>query len=208
MDVLQLIAAERRRVADLAETLTHEQLATGSLCGAWTVRDVLAHLLMPLVTSPVAVVSAVLRARGSFDRANVLLTSRLDGLDAPAIAAGLRAHAESRFHPPGMGLEAPLTDLVVHTQDLSRPLGLVHEPPAEALRAVLGFLSQGAPRGFVRKGTIEGLLLEATDLGWSTGSGELVRGRGVDLALALTGRPSALDQLAGPGTAVLAARTG
>ncbi|MBA2767827.1 MAG: maleylpyruvate isomerase N-terminal domain-containing protein, partial [Sporichthyaceae bacterium] len=45
-----MIAEERRRAADLIEPLTAEQLRTPSLCGKWTVHDVAAHLLMPLVT--------------------------------------------------------------------------------------------------------------------------------------------------------------
>ncbi len=41
------VAAERRAIADLLDTLTPEQWETPSLCGAWTVRDLAAHLVMP-----------------------------------------------------------------------------------------------------------------------------------------------------------------
>jgi hypothetical protein len=37
VDLIDLVAPERRRVADLAEILTEDQLRTPSLCGAWTV---------------------------------------------------------------------------------------------------------------------------------------------------------------------------
>src|SRR5581483_9991880 len=48
MDVFEEIADERRTVADMAAGLSPEQLATPSLCTQWTVREVVAHLLMPL----------------------------------------------------------------------------------------------------------------------------------------------------------------
>ena len=40
MEILTAIAAERRRIADLVESLTPEQLETPSLCAGWTVRQV------------------------------------------------------------------------------------------------------------------------------------------------------------------------
>lgn len=208
MGDIEIIAGERRRVADLAETLTEEQLHTRSLCEAWSVRDVLAHLLMPLVTSRSTAVTTIVRARGSFDRANVLLTSRLGGMSVQELADGLRLHAAHPFRPPGMSLAAPLTDLLVHTQDVARPLGIPHVPPAAGVGTALAFLTRGAPRGFVRKGTADGLSLHATDLDRVWGSGEAVRGRGIDLVLALTGRTSALALLDGPGIDLLGRRLG
>jgi len=206
IEVIEVIAGERRRVAELAETLTEEQLLTRSLCEAWSVRDVLAHLLMPLVTSRAAATATIVRARGDLDRANVMLTSRLAGMSVQEIADGLRRHANHPFRPPGMSLAAPLTDLLVHTQDMTRPLGLAHRPPPEGVAAALSFLTRGAPRGFVRRGATDGLSLHATDLDRDWGSGKAVSGRGIDLVLALTGRTSALALLEGPGVDVLGRR--
>jgi hypothetical protein len=39
-DPFALIATERRALADLVDGLDEQQLATPSLCGAWTVQDV------------------------------------------------------------------------------------------------------------------------------------------------------------------------
>lgn len=44
MSTLELITAERRRVADLLAGLDDEQWAAPSLCDGWTVREVGAHL--------------------------------------------------------------------------------------------------------------------------------------------------------------------
>ncbi len=42
----QVIDAVRTEVADLIDTLTPDQRLQQSLCGAWTIRDVGAHLSM------------------------------------------------------------------------------------------------------------------------------------------------------------------
>ena len=44
MDVWPVIHAERKALADDVRDLSDEQWATPSLCGKWTVRDVLAHM--------------------------------------------------------------------------------------------------------------------------------------------------------------------
>jgi len=207
MPMLDEIARERIAVADLVDTLTPEQLATPSLCGSWTVHQVAGHLLMPLQTSSLALAVAGLRARGDFDRANDQLTRSFAARPIGEISAGLRAQARNRFHPPIFGLEGPLADLVLHGQDIRRPLGLPFAFPEAAVRPTLVHLV--APRarfGFVPRGRLDGLRLEATDLDWSHGAGELIRGPGASLAYAMSGRPAAFAELDGPGVAVLAAR--
>ena len=74
-----------------------------------------------------------------------------------------------------MGIEAPLTDLLVHGQDLRRPLGLWREIPPDRAEVSLNFLA-GLPRGFVSKDRLAGLALSATDLPFSFGSGAAVSG--------------------------------
>ena len=49
MDEFAQIAQERTMLADVLDGLTEDQWQTQSLCSAWTVHDVAAHLLMPLV---------------------------------------------------------------------------------------------------------------------------------------------------------------
>lgn len=62
--------------------------------------------------------------------------------------------------------------------------------------------------GHVPKGVPDGLRLEATDQAWTHGDGPAVSGPGEALALALTGRAVALEQLTGSGVEVLRARLG
>ena len=102
------ITAERHRSADLLETLDEDQLRTPSLCGSWTVRDVFAHELMPLVTPIGRFAVAMIKARGSFDKANDALSRKLAATRSPAdLAAGL-GRAGKKFIPraglPARGL--------------------------------------------------------------------------------------------------------
>ena len=190
MDHFAEIADERRGFADLIDTLTAEQLATPSLCLGWTVHDIAAHLVLPMVT-------------------NMALTRSLARIKSPAeLAALLRKHAESRFTPPvGLGSIAPLTDAIVHAQDARRPLGIAREIPPARLLAILAFqVSPLAARGFVPKARTAGQSFAASDLDWTAGDGPLVQGTGEALMMALCGRRVALDELTGDGLAEFASR--
>ncbi|WP_051737603.1 maleylpyruvate isomerase family mycothiol-dependent enzyme [Pseudonocardia halophobica] len=97
-------------------------------------------------------------------------------------------------------------DMLVHGQDIARPLGRPREMPAPAVAAALdhawGSSFYGARKRFA------GLRLRATDPDWSAGEGEEVRGPAADLLLLATGRPAGLDALDGPGVTQAAARVG
>ena len=45
--IFPLIAAERRRAADMFASLADEQWRVRSLCQEWTVRDIAGHLIGP-----------------------------------------------------------------------------------------------------------------------------------------------------------------
>jgi uncharacterized protein (TIGR03083 family) len=200
------IADERRRLADLLSGLTDEQRAAPSLCEAWSVHDVGAHLIVPLEVSTSRFALTMLACRGSFDRANVRLTRQQARRPVDEIVDVLREKAEARFTPPGAGPEAPLTDLLVHGLDIRWPLGLAREVPEARVQKSLAFLTSRSARGLVARGTLSGLRFEATDLDWAHGRGPTVRGDAEALLLALTGRAAALARLSGDGWATLHAR--
>jgi uncharacterized protein (TIGR03083 family) len=204
--VFELIAQERRGIAEVLERLSQEQLATQSLCSQWKVRDVGAHLLMPLVTPTPTFVWAFVSSGFSFDKANVKLTAAVATRGDSEIVAGLREKAEHRFSPPGIGPEAPLTDLLVHGLDIRRPLGIGRTIEPERLHVSLDFLANRCPRGFVPRGALDGLRLEADDIPWAWGSGPEARGRADDLMLAMCGRVTGIDALRGDGAPVLRGR--
>jgi uncharacterized protein (TIGR03083 family) len=201
MDNAEMFAAaadERRELAELLDTLTADQWRAASLCQSWAVRDVAAHLVMPMVTSIPRFVAAMLAARGNFDKANIGLTARVADRHGDDVAGLLRANAASRFTPPGFGPIAPLTDVIIHGQDIRRPLGLRREIDPERQRAVLDFLvTPAAKRGFTR--TMPGIRWKATDLEWSHGDGAEVEGPAEAIMVTLTGRRAALAELSGEG---------
>jgi len=201
---IDLTATERRTVADELQRLTRDQLATPSLCTEWTVHDIGAHLLMPLTVSTWSFALAMAKSLGNFDKANVALTGKVAERPTADICSELRAQAEHPFTPPGFGLEAPLTDLLVHGEDFRRPLGIPHRFDPEALRIGLDFVtSKKAQRTFAANGRLEEIRLDAVDLGWSFGSGARVEGDAIDVILAVCGRAVALNRLAGDGVRAL-----
>ena len=205
MDTFAEIADERRGLAALLSGLTGEQQATPSLCSAWTVHDVVAHLVVPLEVSTPKFLLAMLACRGNFDRANVRVTREQARRPFGELVEVLHRKAGSRFTPPGAGPEAPLTDLLVHGLDIRWPLGIARDVPEERLRTSLTLVADG---GFVRKGALDGLRFEADDLDWAHGTGPAVRGNADALLLAMTGRPAAHDHLDGDGVPVLRVRLG
>ncbi len=205
MNHWDLIATERRALAELIESLSDEQLRTPSLCGKWTVKDVAAHVLVGPTFSKKELVAALVKARGSFAGTSQRLVDRRASLSAAAIAATLREHAESHFSPPTLDWHAPLTEVLVHREDIAVPLGLPSDRPTAAWQHTLDFLvTRKARRGFV-PGRLPELTYAATDLEWSHGSGPVVSGPAAALGGVMCGRAAVLDRVAGPGASTLAA---
>ncbi len=199
MTIWDDIAAERRGIADVLDGLTEAQWQTPSLCGAWTVRELAGHLVVPFKVSVPVFGLAMVKARGSFHRANNSLAKSQGRRPTADLVADLRANAESHFTPPGQGPLAPLTDNLVHGQDLRIPLGINDPRDPDVWRQSLDFLVSPAARaGFSSRGTPP-VELVATDLDWHHGQGQQVSGPAYAIGLAITGRPAALDRLAGPG---------
>ena len=205
-EVFGLIAAGRRRAADLFDQLNEEQLAVRSLCTGWTVHDMAGHLVTPFCVSMQRFAVGSIFA-GGFDKYSVKVARKLGQRPIGELTAILRKNAESHFTPPGNGPMAPLTDITVHTRDVARPLGLDVSAPLSTWKVVLTFLtSPTASRGFVPKGRTSGLRVRATDQDWSYGSGVDVQGPSEALALAILGRRPALSDLSGEGLALLRSR--
>lgn len=201
-----MVADERRALADLVEALDPDQLATQSLCSRWSVRDVAAHLAMPLEFGIPKIMVAMVASFGDFDKANDRLSREIAQRDVATIAGILRDQADNRFTPPTAGAEAPLTDLLVHGQDIRRPLGITRTFAEDRLRTALAFVTGSRSRGFVAPHRLDGLAFETTDLDWHAGTGAAVRGTGEAVLLGITGRTVALDDLEGEGVALLRRR--
>jgi hypothetical protein len=110
----------------------------------------------------------------------------------------------SSKHPPGPA-DTWLGEVLVHSEDIRRPLGIQHAYPLPAAVQVANFYKNsnlliGAKR------RISGLRLRATDINWSDGEGPEVAGPIMSLVVAMTGRKAALDDLEGEGVGMLRSR--
>lgn len=205
MEHWDAIRTERLALADLLDTLTPEQWSTASLCSAWTVRDVAAHLTQVVTGNPRDLVRALAQTRGNLHRASELLVAETARGPVDRMVADYRAHASSHVGPPGLRSKAPLADLLVHRLDITVPLGLEPARPVEPWSPALDFLvSRAARMGFVPR-PLPSVELVATDLTWSHGAGGRVSGPASHLGLVLTGRPAGLSRLSGPGLRALEA---
>lgn len=208
MDYFPVIATERRSIADMLDGLSAQQWQTQSLCAGWTVRQVAAHLTVVLMHGYRTFLMAAIRVGGNLDRANRTVAVREATRPIPDIVGDLRANAESRFTPPTFGSEAPLTEVLLHGEDMRVPLGIADGLLAERWQGALDLLlSPKGRRGFAAKG-VPPLRYVATDTEWAHGSGYEVRGPAAALALTISGRSARLRELSGPGLDVLRAWAG
>lgn len=203
VDVMDMIADERRQVADLVAALSLEQLATPSLCGEWTVKQVAGHLVASVAAPRTLFVQLILRSGLNIHKANARLARLVARRSVDDLATALRDNAHNALRAPIVGYPGQLTDLQVHGQDIRRPLGLAHQLRPERLRVSLDFLTGNRAVGFVPSGRRAGLRFEATDVDWAWGSGPVVRGTAEAVMLALTGWPVVLAELHGDGVQVL-----
>jgi uncharacterized protein (TIGR03083 family) len=201
-DIHDRTAANRRRVADFFDGLAEDQLRVRSLCHAWTVRDVLGHLVMPLTAGLGDFLWQVVRARGSVNRASEAIAMTLAHRPIGELTAVLRSKADQHGKAPGVGPMGQMADGCLHLRDCARPLGLVDDVSLDDWRMVLDWLPSGVP-GLVPRRRLVGLRLVAADQDWSWGSGEPITGPSEALAMAAAGRAVALDDLWGPGVRIL-----
>ncbi|MFL6155579.1 MAG: maleylpyruvate isomerase family mycothiol-dependent enzyme [Marmoricola sp.] len=205
MDVYARTAANRRLLADFFDGLDPDQLGTASLCEAWTVREVLGHLVMPFAGGVGSFLVQVVRARGSVDRASERVAADLARRPVSELTALLRAQAETRVRAPGVGAMGQMADGCVHLRDCARPLGLPDDVSLADWRTVLDWLPAGVP-GLAPRSRFAGLRLTTTDQAWSWGEGESVTGTSEALGMAMAGRTDALGDLEGSGVALLRQR--
>jgi uncharacterized protein (TIGR03083 family) len=199
------VRAERLRLCDFLKGLEDAEWDAQSLCSAWTVREVVAHLTTTTRTTVPFVVKAAIKARGSFDRMEADVACERAARFTPTELVGqLRESAESSRRTPGSGPMDPLMDLLVHGQDIARPLGRRYPMPTEVAVPALAYVAANRFLGGPRR--LAGLEFAATDASWSSGEGPRVDGTVDNLLLVASGRAAGLAHLTGPGVDRLAER--
>lgn len=148
LDQWRIYAAERADVHDFLASLTPAQWDEPSLCEGWRIRDVAVHLLVDEPVEQLGLPLALVKAgwfRFSVHRINDWWIRR--NRDRPtdsiltAFAGAWQPGAISNLVGPRTSVRA----MVIHHQDMRRPLGMRRVVPEERLRAALDvILTPGA----------------------------------------------------------------
>jgi uncharacterized protein (TIGR03083 family) len=194
-------------IVDVLETLDDADWNAPTLCAGWTVRHIAAHLIQPLRISFARFFLTAMRYRGDTNKTVDHFARRLARTSPAQLIALLREHAADKVSPPRVGPMGPFAETCLHLRDVARPLGLTVDVPIEHWRTLLDYLvSPAAATTLIPTGRLSGLTLAATDTDWVTGRGPEIRGPIEALAMAATGRPTAVTDLQGPGLHTLESR--
>jgi uncharacterized protein (TIGR03083 family) len=203
-DLMPMIHAERASLGEYLDTVPADEWAGPTWCASWSTQQLVGHLVAAARITAPHFFGGFVRCGFSFDR----FVDR----DLRQYAAGSPAEVKARYDaiitstrtPPGPAYVA-LGEVMVHGEDIRRPRGDRGDHPEEHLVTLAElYKNTGAP--LRAKQRLEGLRLRATDVDWSTGEGDEVRGPCMSLILAMVGRAGALADCDGPGVETLRAR--
>lgn len=206
MDVRRLAREERADLAAFLATLSPQQWQAPTLCTAWRVRDVVAHVISYDDLGPRAILQLAARGRFRLGRVNAAALARYDTSSPEQLLALLADHPQPRGVPALLGGRVGLAEALIHHQDIRRGLARPRPVPAERLLPALRTALIAPDIGGLWR--TRGLRLVATDLRFSAGAGPEVRGAAEALLMAMAGRRGAVSELSGPGQAKLAERIG
>jgi uncharacterized protein (TIGR03083 family) len=203
-DLWALAHAERAALAEDLSRLRAEQWRHGTLCGKWDVEEVVAHLTVAASLNQWKWLRSMLGARFRPEVHNQRRLVEHRG-DTPAATLDRFRAVITSTTAPSAHIPAYLGEVVVHAQDIRRPLGLARTPSLEALTPVAEFFAR---RNFAvpSRTRVADLQLRADDGPFSAGSGALVTGSTLALVMGMAGRIPYVDELKGPGAQLLRSR--
>ena len=194
-DTWALIHTERQNLIIDLEKLTPEQWRTPSLCDAWNVHQMLGHLVALTKQTPPKFFGKFIAAGFNFDRLVARDVAKESAGTPQDTLAEFTRHVEDTTAPPEP-VDSWIGEVVVHSADIRRPLGIPYAPPVTTSRQVADFY-KNSNLLIGAKTRIAGIHLVATDTDWTHGSGPEVRGPLLSLIQAMTGRSVALGDLTG-----------
>ena len=190
--VLEAVADERVALVDDLGGIDAKDWDSASLCDGWRIRDVVGHLIRLesvyryLLPFWVGVPRYGFRINTYINRdARRRADSRSpDELFGDFAATSYETTITARLHP---WRAVPLSEVIVHGQDIRRSLGIERTfaperliEVAELLKKRVGIIGRGGRPSNVR--------FEATDVDWSWGKGDVVRLPMEQLVMRLAGR--------------------
>jgi uncharacterized protein (TIGR03083 family) len=204
VETWKYIHGERTIMTETLASLSAEQWATPSWCEGWSVQDTAGHIVAAAEQTPLNFYKELIQAGFKFNTFTERGAKDLAAVGPDELVRRLSARTTTTNHPPAPVM-AMLGEIIVHGQDIRRPLGLDHQPPEEAVVALAdNWKKTNILIGAKRR--IAGLRLQATDTDWVHGEGPEVSGPLLALTLAMTGRKGAYSDLRGEGVELLAAR--
>jgi len=203
-EIWQHIHAERSAMAETWSGFTPEQWGTPSWCAGWSVKEAAGHVLASAEQTPLNFYKELAAAGMKFNDFVDRAAKKLAVLPPHELVERLKAKTSTKNRPPAPVINM-LGEVIVHGDDIRRPLGLEHRTPEAALRAVAdNWKNANLLIGSKRR--IAGLRLRATDADWTHGDGPEVAGPLQSLVLAMTGRKGSHPDLSGDGVGTLASR--
>jgi uncharacterized protein (TIGR03083 family) len=196
---------ERDALVEDLRALSPDQWRSATLCGDWDVEEVVAHLGAASRLSFPGWLRSMIGARFDPDVHN---RRRLEEFRGSSVEETLERFTEvGPIRLPRRESVGGLGEMIVHGEDIRRPLGIQHTADADGLMAVATFF---ATKDFAvnSKTLVEGLRLRAVDAEFVAGDGPEVSGRLLDLVMAMAGRHQVFQDLEGDGLAELRRRLG
>lgn len=206
-----MIRSERLALIEFLETLWPEEWSTQSLCDAWTVQDVAAHIAWAPVAPMSGTMIGLVKAGFRINRASAEVAKYWSRRGPEVILTQLKDNARTGVTPAGVPEPAGVVEAVVHALDIRLPLGKPRPVPKDAFKAAANAsLDLRWPLSVLVGGTagkrVAGLRLIADGYDWSHGEGPEVHATGDCVLRLLNGRRVDRDELIGPGADQLASR--
>jgi uncharacterized protein (TIGR03083 family) len=180
------VAPTYQGLADLLAATAVDAGDAPSLCEKWLVRQVIAHVTMPVRLTPAQFGAEMAAAGGDFAVVSDTVATRDASLPVADLLDQLRSPGLHAWQPPGGGAAGALSHAVIHSLDVTIALGRPAVAPAAAVTAVLEQLT--AARGSWFGVDLTGVRLEAAETDWRWGEGRLVRAESGSLVALLSGR--------------------
>lgn len=186
-EVWRHVFEQRRELASILRSLTADEWAHDSLCAGWTVRDVAAHVIAtPQVNSAKAYWDTV-KARGAISKVGFADAKRRGAAPIEHILADYDRLTDRRHRLLGVSYRDVLCDVLVHTQDIVRPLGRSHSMPVAAA-AVAADRARQLAWLFGSSKLLKEHRLVATDHDWARGKGPVIEAPMAELLMLSAGR--------------------
>jgi uncharacterized protein (TIGR03083 family) len=196
LDLQPVVAAQFQALAGFLSSAPDATWNARSLCTGWRTREVVAHMTMPARFTDDEFMARLERYAYDFTKLSNEIAAQDAELPFDRLVGDLNSDALQRWMPPGGGYRGALNHVVIHSLDITVPIGHTRLASDETMRLILNDLTTGGIHEHFGI-DIAGRSIVADDISWKYGSGEVIQGPAEYLAVALCGRTLPEGQLNG-----------